>query len=236
MCTIIGAALTKANWKDIMLLHNILLESRIRGLHATGVSYLEGGVIQTIKEPMGAAEFLKHYSFADFVDDDGSLRLIAHCRYSTSDLEFNQPIANSQLALVHNGVISQELPENWEGLYGFKCDTKNDTELLFKTVEAQIGYTEKGDDPLACWPDSSVAAIELYNSGYLRAYRNGRRPLYWAWYESKGFLIVSTADILIRAKADVMIHRMPHDIYHLIKDDFSIAKIGSKHATQELQP
>lgn len=233
MCTVIGVSIPKVSAKDIELVHRILYESRIRGLHATGVSFLEDGVIRTVKEPLGAAKFLEAYNFADFVDDDGSLKLLAHCRYSTSDLQYNQPIANAQLALVHNGVISQELPENWEALYGIRCDTKNDTELLFRSVAMGA---DNGDDPLAYWKESSIAAIELYGSGHIRAYRNGRRPLYWSWYDGKGFIITSTQDILIRAKLPSQIQVIANDIYHVIKPDLSIKRLGSSHATQELQP
>lgn len=193
MCGILGISIPKVTAQDIILFENILRELRIRGLHATGISWVEGNTIQTIKEPIGADRFLEKHSLADCVELDMSLNLIAHTRYSTSDLRYNQPIADSHLSVVHNGVISQELPENWPKLYGAvgACETSNDTELLFRTVQA-LG------NPLVDWAESSIAAIELHWNGTLRAYRNGRRPLYMMRYY-EGFIITSTMDALKRS-------------------------------------
>lgn len=193
MCGLVGISVPTVTAKDIILFEAILRESRIRGLHATGISYLEDGVIYTIKEPVGADRFLEKYTLADCIDYDGSLNLIAHTRYSTSDLRFNQPIANAQLSVVHNGVISQELPSNWPKLYGpiGVCETSNDTELLFNTIQA-FG------NPIVEWAESSIAALELYWDGTIRAYRNGRRPLYMMRYY-EGFIVSSTMDVLVRS-------------------------------------
>lgn len=217
MCSIIGISMPYVTAADIILFQRILYESRIRGLHATGVSYLEDGTIQTIKEPVGADRFLEKHSFADMVEDDGSLTLIAHTRYSTSDLEFNQPIGNSMLSIVHNGVISQELPENWPKLYGPKigvCSTKNDTELLYNTVN-------EGKSPLLYWPDASIAAIELWANNSIRAYRNGRRPLYVVGYD-EGYIFASTADIFQRAGLKIA-HKAvtPNMYYKVYRHQFS---------------
>lgn len=230
MCSIIGVSIADVKAADIELIHRLMLEARIRGLHATGVSYVESGNIVTVKEALGADKFLELYNFADFVDGDGSLRMVAHCRYSTSDLEFNQPIANTSMALVHNGVISQELPENWESLYGLKCDTRNDTELLFKTVWL-------GRDPLTMWPTSSIAALELYDTGYMRAYRNGRRPLYMSAYNTYSILFASTQDIFIRAKLPSQIIRLQHDVYHTVDlKGYVTINLPPYPVTKELQP
>ena len=56
--------------------------------------------------------------------------MIGHCRYSTSDLQYNQPIYNDDYSIAHNGVVSQEMPERWKELYGYDCKTKNDSELI----------------------------------------------------------------------------------------------------------
>lgn len=228
MCGILGISVPKVTAQDIILFEAILRELRIRGLHATGMSWLEGGVIQTIKEPIGADRFLEKYSLVDCVEGDGSLNLIAHTRYSTSDLHFNQPIADSTLSIVHNGVISQELPENWPKLYraiGI-CETSNDTELLFRTVQA-LG------DPLIEWADSSIAALELHWDGTLRAYRNGRRPLYMSHIIDrgigngyKGYIFTSTIDALKRADSDDMIGdivELPSNVYHSVSDGIALS-------------
>lgn len=189
MCSVIGAIIKEPRAEDFLMLHRVFLESKIRGMHATGISYVKHGKIITEKRPVPSDEF--PFNFPSYVNEDGSLYLIGHCRYSTSDLEFNQPIANENLSVVHNGVITQELPEKWKELYGYDCETKNDTELILHTAEDCIS-------PLVRWKDSSLAVIELHVDKVIRFYRNGKRPLYLTSI-SNGCIITSTADVPKRA-------------------------------------
>ena len=190
MCSVIGAIIKEPSAEDFLMLHRVFLESKIRGMHATGISYVKHGKIITEKLPVPADEF--PFYFPSYVNEDGSLYLIGHCRYSTSDLEFNQPIANENLSVVHNGVITQELPEKWKELYGYDCETKNDTELILHTAEDCIS-------PLIRWKDSSLAVVELHVDKVIRFYRNGKRPLYLTNI-SNGCIITSTADVPKRAE------------------------------------
>ena len=190
MCSVIGAIIKEPRAEDFLMLHRLFLESKIRGMHATGISYFKHGKIITEKRPVPADEF--PFNFPSYVNEDGSLYLIGHCRYSTSDLEFNQPIANENLSVVHNGVITQELPEKWKELYGYDCETKNDTELILHTAEDCIS-------PLVRWKDSSLAVVELHVDKVIRFYRNGKRPLYLTSI-SNGCIITSTADVPKRAE------------------------------------
>jgi glutamine phosphoribosylpyrophosphate amidotransferase len=190
MCSVIGAIIKEPRAEDFLMLHRVFLESKIRGMHATGISYVKHGKIITEKRPVPADEF--PFNFPSYVNEDGSLYLIGHCRYSTSDLEFNQPIANENLSVVHNGVITQELPEKWKELYGYDCETKNDTELILHTAEDCIS-------PLVRWKDSSLAVVELHVDKVIRFYRNGKRPLYLTSI-SNGCIITSTADVIKRAE------------------------------------
>jgi len=189
MCSVIGAIVKEPRAEDFLMLHRVFLESKIRGMHATGISYVKHGKIITEKRPVPADEF--PFNFPSYVNEDGSLYIIGHCRYSTSDLEFNQPIANENLSVVHNGVITQELPEKWKELYGYDCETKNDTELILHTAEDCIS-------PLVRWKDSSLAVVELHVDKVIRFYRNGKRPLYLTSI-SNGCIITSTADVPKRA-------------------------------------
>jgi glutamine phosphoribosylpyrophosphate amidotransferase len=189
MCSVIGAIIKEPRAEDFLMLHRVFLESKIRGMHATGISYVKHGKIITDKRPVPADEF--PFNFPSYVNEDGSLYMIGHCRYSTSDLEFNQPIANENLSVVHNGVITQELPEKWKELYGYDCETKNDTELILHTAEDCIS-------PLVRWKDSSLAVVELHVDKVIRFYRNGKRPLYLTSI-SNGCIITSTADVPKRA-------------------------------------
>jgi glutamine phosphoribosylpyrophosphate amidotransferase len=193
MCAVIGAILQEPTKQDFALLRNVFVESKIRGMHATGISFLPrwSTGIETIKEPIPADQFVaKHLhddNLRDMVAEDGNLYLIGHCRYSTSDLEFNQPMFSNGKSIVHNGVITQELPENWKELYGYDCITKNDSELVLHSK-----------DPLREFSHMSMGVVELHKDRKLRFYRNGKRPLYLTNVPN-GSIITSTADIAKRA-------------------------------------
>lgn len=189
MCSVIGAVILNAQDHHFEMLKRVFHESRIRGMHATGLSYVKDGAVWTEKYPVPADQF--PFRFKDYVNEDGNLYLVGHCRYSTSDLEFNQPIANQFISVVHNGVITQENPSQWKGLYGYDCETKNDTELILRTIE-------KGLSPLDVWNKSSLAVCELYQDKKLRFYRNGQRPIYFSLIKD-GCIITSTEDIANRA-------------------------------------
>lgn len=187
MCAVIGVDLTDASSSDFDLVRNVFIESKIRGMHATGMSILSKGILKTFIESVPANEFTELKNLEAHCGKD--IKLIGHCRYSTSDLLYNQPLFNDDVSIVHNGVISQELPENWEKLYDIKTKTKNDSELLLHTVH---------NNPLVLWANSSISAIELHRSGLVRYYRNGKRPLYKTELKN-GFILTSTSDIITRA-------------------------------------
>jgi glutamine phosphoribosylpyrophosphate amidotransferase len=193
MCGVIGAILLEPTKQDFAMIRRVFHESKIRGMHATGISFLPkwSTGIETIKEPLPADQFVdKHLhddNLNDMVADDGNLYLIGHCRYSTSDLEFNQPMVGTGKSIVHNGVITQELPENWKDIYGYDCMTKNDSELVLHS-----------NDPLQEFSHMSMGVVELYNDKKLRFYRNGKRPIYLSSIPN-GCIITSTADIANRA-------------------------------------
>ena len=194
MCAVIGAILLEPTKQDFAMIRRVFHESKIRGMHATGISFLPkwSTGIETIKEPLPADQFVdKHLhddNLNDMVADDGNLYLIGHCRYSTSDLEFNQPMVGTGKSIVHNGVITQELPENWKDIYGYDCMTKNDSELVLHS-----------NDPLQEFSHMSMGVVELYNDKKLRFYRNGKRPIYLSSIPN-GCIITSTADIANRAE------------------------------------
>ena len=185
MCGVIGMILLEPTKQDFEMVKRVFLESKIRGMHATGVSYIKQGKVVIEKLPVPADQF--PFKFADYVNEDGNLYMIGHCRYSTSDLEYNQPIGNDEHAIVHNGVITQELPERWGELYNYHCETKNDSELVLHS-----------DSPLEEFPDMSMADCELTVDKKLLLYRNGKRPLYLSSIPN-GCIITSTRDIATRA-------------------------------------
>lgn len=188
MCAIIGTIVQNPSNVQLEMLKRVFIESKIRGMHATGISYVKGGQIVTVKHAVPADQF--PFDFDSYINEDGNLYLIGHCRYSTSDLEYNQPLATTTKSIVHNGVITQELPSNWKDLYGYECITKNDSELVLHS-----------NDPLQEFPNMSMGVCELTHDKILRAYRNGKRPLYLTNFNN-GCIITSTKDIPLRAGVD----------------------------------
>lgn len=227
MCAVIGAYLQNPTPQDLITLENVFRESSIRGLHATGISWVRNKTIHTYITKTPASEFLNSFSLTSAVNEDGNLYLIGHCRYSTSDLNYNQPLYNKDISIVHNGVVSQEMPENWQRLYGYKCETFNDSELILHTIKAK-------KSPLEEFPDSSMAVVELYKEKKLRFYRNGKRPIYFTSLPNGG-IITSTKDIALRSGL-ISPTELDMNVYVTLSDgDYSREKVLIEGA-KDLQP
>jgi len=188
MCGVVGAKISSPKNSDIELLKRVFLETEIRGKHASGVAWFNGKDISIVSKPITISEFLKDFSFEQCIVND-ELSLIGHIRYSTSDLKFNQPIGDNEFCIVHNGVISQEGPENWDKRYSYK--TRNDTEILWNCLKNNRNYNE---DYKGC----SVSVVSLDKDGNISNSRNGLRPQ-WKGTLENGYIIASTRNILKRA-------------------------------------
>jgi glutamine phosphoribosylpyrophosphate amidotransferase len=207
MCAVIDIILEKPTKQDFELVRNVFIESKIRGMHATGMSFLPewSTEIVTIKDAIPADKFvdihLQDNALSDMLSDDGNLYLIGHCRYSTSDLEYNQPMYRSDRSIVHNGVISQDSPDKWKDKFGLDCITQNDSELVLHS-----------EDPLSQFYDMSMGVCELNVAKTLRVYRNGKRPLYLT-NVTNGCIITSTVDIAKRAGIAGETEEIPMNTY-----------------------
>lgn len=190
MCAIVGCYLEQPTSSQIQTLKQLFVESQIRGKHATGYSLLQNGKVITRKAPEPAQTFIRTH-FAEIQPGDYTLQLAGHCRYSTSDLKYNQPIQIfNDFALVHNGVVDQRPPIYWKD-WGYELTTANDSELLYHCAHSQ-------NEPLLEFTEASMAVAELSSSRGLRWYRNGKRPLY-AVKVTNGYFICSTKNIAERA-------------------------------------
>ncbi len=223
MCSVIGALIQKPTSSDFEFIRKVFLESKIRGMHATGISIVFNNKIVTFKEALPADSFVHLNDLKEMVNDDGNLYLIGHCRYSTSDLLYNQPIANENRSIVHNGVITQELSENWDKIFNYKCETKNDSELLLHS-----------DSPLEEYTDASMAVCELTSDKKLLVYRNGKRPLYSTSLVN-GVIITSTADIPKRAGIKTSAVEVPMNAYITFDEHMKINIDFVKTANPDLQ-
>jgi len=190
MCGIIGVSLKNITPEQLAKIHLLIEESSIRGIHATGISYLHNHEITTIKDHLAAKYFSAAQKLLDYRNEDGGLYMIAHTRYSTSDLKFNQPLGNDRLVIVHNGIISQSNPKSWKKEFRLKTKTTNDSELILQCLNG-------GNHPLNKFK-GSMAVCGLYEDGEIFAFRNSERPL-WHSQEDNGVVFASTKDILLRS-------------------------------------
>lgn len=198
MCGIIGFTSDKVTENQMYCLRTVMIESRIRGMHASGVVCYINNKKKSMVIPEPIDVLVKKLDWASILGCKVSL--IAHARYSTSDIQYNQPIIDkgTGIAIVHNGVVSQSPPEQWEQQFGYKTQTKNDSELLLRCII-------DGKDPLKVFPESSIAALVLNKDHSIKVIRNGLRPL-WTGEVEGARVYASTFDILSRA--DVEPHKV----------------------------
>lgn len=225
MCGVLGIVIDDYKKKDGDLVRRLFQQSMIRGKHATGVSFVKNNKVNTIKEPVAAKQFVDKYNVDDWVNEDGNLYCIGHIRYSTSDLRYNQPMANEEIAIVHNGVISQERPEQWYNIFGYETVTHNDSELILRAII-------NSDVPLEKFIDSSMAVCTIDKNKKLTAFRNEARPLYY-YAEPRMTIFASTADILKRAGITYCEKTEMYRIYTV--EEFTFSSVDIPTNVEDLQ-
>ena len=181
MCAIIGF---KGKY-DQDLLTRVFDNSRIRGLHAFGFSYIDKG-------EFGGRIWWNYESFVKDIHAKAPSEFIAHFRYATSgdylQPENNQPLYDSGVAIAFNGVISQKSKAAMEKEFALRLRAENDGYVLLQK------YT---DDQFTSSPNITFAMVGLDKDG-LFALKNNKRPL---WYTKNDdfVLLASTRDIMERS-------------------------------------
>lgn len=187
MCAIIGLSVKQQGFNGSLL--RLLNESKIRGLHAFGISYFNKGQIY-------------HHKFLNLIELKMKIttleadKILIHCRYSTSGdykvIENNQPVVSQHGSLIFNGIVSMASKQQNEALYNEKYDTDNDGEIILKMVE-------KGQNYLAYLAKfGSFAGGTLDSKGTMKMFRNYDRPMHRVENEF-GTWYCSTRDIFARA-------------------------------------
>jgi glutamine phosphoribosylpyrophosphate amidotransferase len=117
----------------------LLLQSKIRGLHATGVAFTENGKFVVCKAPLPADKFITQGEWERFVACM-PLQAIFHTRYSTSGVSTenrnNHPLALSRAALVHNGLVFMGTKDEFERSYAVRTTTANDSEIILRFISS----------------------------------------------------------------------------------------------------
>jgi len=196
VCGVIGVNMKDVSKEDLDTIKRVFLETEIRGKHASGIAWYDGEKITSQKAPVPISQFMKTFDLSKCLYGDNQITLIGHIRYSTSDIKYNQPIGNEAGSfIVHNGVVTQSDPEHWEERYGYSCQTKNDSELLYHCLEEGLDIETK-------FPMASYALLRLTRDGEIEFERNGLRPM-WEATLSNGHIFSSTRDILFRSGVSI---------------------------------
>lgn len=192
MCAVIGFATKKKTKKQLEILYNLIVESKIRGLHAFGIAYYLKNKIITEK----AFKIPDEMYLLNFINSDANM-LISHNRYSTSGdwkkMQNNQPVTiSNNISIVLNGVITMKYKKEYEKQFDVRCTTENDTEIFARKLQQK-------NNPIKILKElgGSFAAVYLYNKN-IYAIRNNMRPLHMFKLE-KAIFVCSTVDIVDRA-------------------------------------
>jgi asparagine synthetase B (glutamine-hydrolysing) len=137
-------------------------------------------------------------------------------------------MATEELSIVHNGVISQELPETWKETYAYKTETKNDSELILRCLE-------NNEKPLKKFVPSSMSVCTIDNNKIITAFRNEARPLY-RFFSSNKIIFASTEDILKRSKIQDAGKTPMYEVFTV--DNFHVTAYNNysrNHLAEDLQ-
>ena len=206
--TLDGARLSKAG---MQFMEAVLLESQIRGKHATGFAYASEGALHSAKAPLPADEFIFTEDWQRFMRKRPAAAIL-HTRYSTSgpseDNANNQPLLTQDIALVHNGLVSQDTPEHYAEQYTVHVETENDSEVLLNLVDVIKGHFDISLSGAVAGALKKVRTVEdpifamavLHKDGEIVLSRDHLRPLWTLWIEELNVeVFASTRDILQRA-------------------------------------
>lgn len=186
MCGVVGYSSTNPNQDDINLLKQLIVQSKIRGLHSFGYSYVYKGE-------------LKHKKYFDYKEVNFPItdKIIYHNRYSTSgDYKVhhnNQPIYNDTMSMVFNGVIDMRTKNQMEEHYNIKMKTDNDGEIILQKYANDKFMLKEFISNMK----GSFAGLFLNEQKILCAIRNENRPLYKLERNNSVFF-ASTRDIFKR--------------------------------------
>jgi len=186
MCGIVGYSSQDPKPNHFAILHNLIIESSIRGLHSYGYSFVKDDKLITRK-----------YHELDDISFPVSDKIIYHNRYSTSgdykNHKNNQPIHIDDMALVFNGVIDMRTKHQMEKAHNITMETDNDGEILIQRCGNDKELIERFVNDIK----GSFAGIILDSENKMFVIRNKKRPCWIYEYENATF-IASTRDIFKR--------------------------------------
>ena len=187
MCGVVAYYSDKPEAQDKKILKDLILQSKIRGLHAFGMAYTHKK--NTIIEKTNN---IKNINIPD------TNMLIYHNRYTTSGdwqkEKNNQPLQLHNNFLVFNGVIDMSTKKEMQKKHNFKMNSDNDGELFLHYLMHK--------DPVKILKDLKCSFAGVYiRKNNIYCIRNEHRPLYVVTI-GKSVFIASTKDIFKRSGID----------------------------------
>lgn len=193
MCGIAGFSLTEGSKTNARLLaHHLLKGIETRGSHASGFAYVNSdGEVGVYKQPKPGSQL----SLAELPRRSDTV--VLHTRFATQgspqDNHNNHPVVSkdSKIALVHNGVISNDFRFRDElGLT--KADGEVDS-LVIPNLIAQQGI--KSLSRLGGY--AAIAWVNVNARGVLNIMRLKQSPVHYTWLHDGSFVFASTEAILV---------------------------------------
>jgi len=186
ICGIIAEPREEYQSRIYNLMTQLLLETEVRGKHATGWASMDyDGRLGFHKEPVSANEFVAGDNWVGLSYLSLPPFFVGHCRYATNgnpkENKNNHPFVSTDgsLALVHNGVIRghKRLAEAENIKLKTNCDSEIVLRVIEKAKDSAEGIRNTFDKVfLATHRDGACALIDTkQNSVYL--FRNTMRPL-----------------------------------------------------------
>jgi glucosamine--fructose-6-phosphate aminotransferase (isomerizing) len=151
MCGIFGIAKTSGNkvsnkdYEDIF--KNLFVLSSTRGKEASGYSLILPEIIEVLKSPFAADEFVGLREFNNNLNSSMDkhagkyVTAIGHSRLATNGSELenrnNQPVIKQGITGIHNGIIVNE-SELWDKIGRNNKETNLDSEVFFSSIKNNL--------------------------------------------------------------------------------------------------
>lgn len=196
MCGVIGFACNKPTKSLYEFVTNAMVETEVRGPHATGYAYLDNqGKVRYKKAPVKASEYVNTRAWTS-LKNNMPKRLLGHCRYTTTGSQDNNknnhPHVGHRYALIHNGTIKGYEYRPWTEL----CRTECDSEAILRVMELGQSVVKATSRAFNCFYDSNFSVLLLdKKTKDMHFFRNPARPLR-VWRGDSFIVIGSTENIL----------------------------------------
>jgi predicted glutamine amidotransferase len=175
----------------------LLIGNERRGNQATGLAFQqEDGSIQVHKNDEPATKFILEKEFNEFMEANlrpTTLTFLGHTRAATkghpAKNENNHPMWDQKVAVVHNGVISNDDALFKELQYERSAETDSD---IFRAILSHNGFTTKATNLLnRVWGSAAIAAVSTEYPGKLLLARSGN-PIVLATSDDMNQLVWSS--------------------------------------------